>query len=148
MRLRCMCLMLHAATDLRLEEMDAGETGPGEVLVRVGMGGICGSDLHYFRHGGFGAIRLQQPMVLGHEVAGTVVTAAADVTSVQVGDRVAVTPSRPCGSCRTVWKACRTSASTCATTAVRCACRMCKGRSAMCCCARPSNASRWRTVWR
>ena len=100
MRLRCMCLMLHAATDLRLEEMDAGEAGPGEVLVRVGMGGICGSDLHYFRHGGFGAIRLQQPMVLGHEVAGTVVTAAADVTSVQVGDRVAVTPSRPCGSCR------------------------------------------------
>ena len=100
MRLRCMCLMLHAATDLRLEEMDAGEAGPGEVLVRVGMGGICGSDLHYFRHGGFGAIRLQQPMVLGHEVAGTVVVAAADVTSVQVGDRVAVTPSRPCGSCR------------------------------------------------
>ncbi len=100
MRLRCMCLRIHAATDLRLEEMDAGEIGPGEVLVRVGMGGICGSDLHYFRHGGFGTIRLQEPMVLGHEVAGTVAAVAPDVTTLQVGDRVAVNPSRPCAACK------------------------------------------------
>jgi L-idonate 5-dehydrogenase len=100
MRLRCMCLRLHAATDLRLEEMDAGEVGPGEVLVRVGMGGICGSDLHYYQDGGFGTIRLREAMVLGHEVAGTVAAIAPDVTSVQVGDRVAVNPSRPCARCR------------------------------------------------
>jgi L-idonate 5-dehydrogenase len=100
MRLRCMCLMIHAPTDLRLEEMDAGEIGPGQVLVRVGMGGICGSDLHYFRHGGFGAIRIKEPMVLGHEVAGTVAAVAADVTGLAVGDRVAVNPSRPCAACR------------------------------------------------
>ena len=100
MRLRCMCLRIHAANDLRVEEMDAGEPGPGEVLVRVAMGGICGSDLHYFHNGGFGAIRIQEPLVLGHEVAGTVVAAAPDVTSVKVGDRVAVTPSRPCEQCK------------------------------------------------
>ena len=100
MRLRCMCLVIHAPTDLRLDEQDAGDIGPGQVLVRVGMGGICGSDLHYFHHGGFGTVRIKEPMVLGHEVAGTVAAAAPDVTSVQVGDRVAVNPSRPCGACR------------------------------------------------
>lgn len=100
MRLRCRCLVIHAPADLRLDEQDAGELGPGQVLVRMGVGGICGTDLHYFRHGGFGAIRIKQPMVLGHEAAGTVAAVAPDVTSVTVGDRVAVNPSRPCGACR------------------------------------------------
>ena len=50
-------------------------------------GGICGSDLHYYQHGGFGAIRLKEPMILGHEVAGTVVETGAGVTRVKVGDR-------------------------------------------------------------
>jgi len=100
MRLRCMCLVIHAPNDLRLDEQDAGEIGPGQVLVRVGFGGICGSDLHYFHHGGFGTVRIQQPMVLGHEVAGTVAAVADDVTAVKVGDRVAVNPSQPCGGCK------------------------------------------------
>ena len=100
MRLRCMCLVIHAATDLRLEEQDAGDVGPGQVMVRVSKGGICGSDLHYFNHGGFGTVRLKEPMVLGHEVAGTVVAVADDVTRVKVGDRVAVNPSRPCSRCK------------------------------------------------
>ena len=65
--------------------------------MRVGFGGICGSDLHYFHHGGFGTVRIQQPMVLGHEVAGSVAAVADDVTSVGVGDRVAVNPSRLVG---------------------------------------------------
>lgn len=100
MRLRCMCLVIHAPADLRLDGQDAGEIGPGQVLVRMGVGGICGTDLHYFCHGGFGAIRIKEPMVLGHEVAGTVAAVAPDVTSVTIGDRVAVNPSRPCGACR------------------------------------------------
>ena len=104
MRLRCMCLVIHAACDLRMEEQDAGEMGPGQVLVRVGMGGICGSDLHYFHNGGFGSVRLSEPMVLGHEVAGTVAAAAPDVTRLQCGDRVAVNPSRPCGACKFCWE--------------------------------------------
>jgi len=100
MRLRCMCLRIHAPTDLRCEEMDAGEIGPGQVMVRVGKGGICGSDLHYFHDGGFGTVRIREPMVLGHEVAGTVAAVAPDVTTVKVGDRVAVNPSRPCAACK------------------------------------------------
>ena len=104
MRLRCLCLVIHAPGDLRLDEQDAGEMGPGQVLVKVGMGGICGSDLHYFHHGGFGTVRIQEPMVLGHEVAGTVAAVAPDVTDVAIGDRVAINPSRPCfgneGACK------------------------------------------------
>jgi L-idonate 5-dehydrogenase len=100
MRLRCLCLVIHAPDDLRLDEQDAGEMGPGQVLVKVGMGGICGSDLHYFHNGGFGTVRIQAPMVLGHEVAGTVAAVAPDVSSLKIGDRVAVNPSRPCGGCK------------------------------------------------
>ena len=100
MRMRCMCLVIHAPTDLRLEEQDVGEIGPGQVLVHVGMGGICGSDLHYFHDGGFGTVRIREPMVLGHEVAGTVAAVAPDVASLRIGDRVAINPSQPCAACR------------------------------------------------
>jgi L-idonate 5-dehydrogenase len=100
MRLRCMCLVIHAPHDLRLSEQDAGEIGPGQVMVNVGMGGICGSDLHYFHNGGFGTVRLLEPMVLGHEVAGTVAAVGADVADLKIGDKVAVNPSQPCGTCK------------------------------------------------
>ena len=99
MRMRCMCLVINAPDDLQVVEQDAGELAPGQVLVQVGYGGICGSDLHYFHQGGFGTVRIKRPMILGHEVAGTVAAVAPDVTAVQVGDRVAVNPSRPCSRC-------------------------------------------------
>ena len=99
MRLRCMCLVIHAPDDLRVDAQETAEPGPGEVLVAVGFGGICGSDLHYFHHGGFGTVRIKRPMILGHEVAGTVRAVGPDVTAVKPGDRVAVNPSRPCGTC-------------------------------------------------
>jgi L-idonate 5-dehydrogenase len=91
--------VLHAARDLRVEAVELGAPGPGEVLVAIGAGGICGSDLHYWLDGGFGAIRLRQPMILGHEVAGTVAALGAGVTGLAEGDRVAVNPSLPCGHC-------------------------------------------------
>jgi L-idonate 5-dehydrogenase len=62
-------------------------------------GGICGSDLHYFNHGGFGPITLKQPMVLGHEVAGVIETLGEGVDALTIGQLVAVSPSRPCGTC-------------------------------------------------
>src|SRR5690242_4327738 len=93
-------VVIHAAKDLRVEERDPGRVGPGEVAVRIGAGGICGSDLHYYHHGGFGTVRLREPMILGHEIAGTVVEVAPGVTRVKQGDRVAVNPSRPCRHCR------------------------------------------------
>lgn len=94
-------VVIHAARDLRVEEMEApGAPGANQVAVRIGAGGICGSDLHYFHDGGFGAVRVRRPMVLGHEVAGTVTAVGAGVSHVAAGDVVAVNPSLPCNACR------------------------------------------------
>jgi len=94
-------VVVHAPLDLRVETLaPAPGPGAGQVKVALAAGGICGSDLHYYQHGGFGAIRLKEPMILGHEVAGTVVEVGADVARVKVGDHVAVNPSHPCGHCR------------------------------------------------
>ncbi|RZL42451.1 MAG: L-idonate 5-dehydrogenase [Variovorax sp.] len=91
-------LVIHAPGDLRVEQIDTPEVGPGQLRVRVRCGGICGSDLHYYQHGGFGTIRIQEPMVLGHEVAG-VIAEAGPGTPFAAGERVAISPSRPCGLC-------------------------------------------------
>ena len=93
-------IVAHAAKDLRVEACDVAEPGPGEVLVKMAAGGICGSDLHYYNHGGFGTVRLREPMILGHEVSGHIAKVGAGVTGLEEGQLVAVSPSRPCGVCR------------------------------------------------
>jgi L-idonate 5-dehydrogenase len=93
-------LVIHSSGDLRVEDYPTPDVASGQVRVRIRTGGICGSDLHYYQHGGFGAIRIQQPMVLGHEVAGVVEELAPGVSNLAVGDRIAVNPSHPCGQCR------------------------------------------------
>jgi L-idonate 5-dehydrogenase len=93
-------VVIHAAKDLRIEPVAVGEPGPGEVRIRLERGGICGSDLHYYHDGRIGSIVLREPMVLGHEVAGLVEQIGAGVDNVAPGDRVAVSPSRPCRTCR------------------------------------------------
>jgi len=92
--------VLHAQRDLRIETVALPAMGPNDVEVRIEAGGICGSDLHYYFDGGFGAIRIREPLVLGHEISGTVVRAGAEVRRVQPGQRVAVNPSLACGRCR------------------------------------------------
>jgi L-idonate 5-dehydrogenase len=92
-------VVLHKPLDLRLEEREVPTPGPGEVLVRIERGGICGSDLHYFRHGGFGSVRMKEPMILGHEIAGRVEQLGQGVEGPAVGTAVAVNPASPCGVC-------------------------------------------------
>ncbi len=93
-------IVIHAAKDLRIEDREVRAPGLGEVQVRVATGGICGSDLHYYNHGGFGTVRLREPMILGHEVAGHIEALGEGVEGLGTGQLVAVSPSRPCGSCR------------------------------------------------
>lgn len=93
-------IVIHQAKDLRVEEREAEEPGAGEVLVRLATGGVCGSDLHYYHHGGFGTVRLKEPMILGHEVSGRVEKLGPGVEGLEVGQLVAVSPSRPCRTCR------------------------------------------------
>lgn len=92
-------VVIHAAKDLRIEEREAEQPGPGQIEVAIEAGGICGSDLHYYNHGGFGTVRVREPMILGHEVAGTIKALGEGVSGFAIGDRVAVSPSRPCNHC-------------------------------------------------
>jgi L-idonate 5-dehydrogenase len=69
-------------------------------MVRVMRGGICGSDLHYYLHGGFGSIRVREPIIMGHEFAGYIEAVGPTATHLSVGDRVGVSPSQPCGACQ------------------------------------------------
>jgi len=92
-------IVLHAAHDLRLEDRVAEVPGPGQLGLRLAIGGVCGSDLHYYNHGGFGAVRLREPMILGHEVSAYVDAIGSGVSGFALGQLVAVSPSRPCAAC-------------------------------------------------
>jgi len=92
-------LVIHAPLDLRLEEHEGVTPEIDEIVVDTSIGGVCGSDLHYYNHGGFGPIQLKEPMVLGHEVAGIVRDTGAGKHNFNEGDLVAVSPSRPCYRC-------------------------------------------------
>jgi len=70
-----------------------------DVLVRMKSVGICGSDIHYYKHGRIGSQVVQYPLVLGHEGSGTVVDVGRDVTRFHPGDRVAIDPAMPCFDC-------------------------------------------------
>ncbi|MGI9408735.1 MAG: L-idonate 5-dehydrogenase [Hyphomicrobiaceae bacterium] len=93
-------VVIHQARDLRVEDYASERMGPGKVRIRTAVGGVCGSDLHYYNHGGFGAVRLREPMILGHEVAGYVAELGSGVAGLVEGELVAVSPSRPCGMCQ------------------------------------------------
>jgi L-idonate 5-dehydrogenase len=92
-------VVIHGAKDLRIEQRSEEPVGSGQVAIAIEAGGICGSDLHYYNHGGFGTVRVREAMILGHEVAGTVKALGKGVSNFVVGDRVAISPSRPCSHC-------------------------------------------------
>lgn len=92
-------VVIHQARDIRIENRPVTAPADDEVQIRVAIGGICGSDLHYYNHGGFGSVRLREPMILGHEIAGTIVSVGSEVEMLAPGDFVAVSPSRPCFAC-------------------------------------------------
>ena len=90
---------LYGERDLRVETEELPPLGPGEVLLRMAAGGICGSDLHYYQDGGFGPVRVREPIIAGHEAAGHVEAVAQGVDMIEPGMLVAVNPSQPCGKC-------------------------------------------------
>lgn len=90
-----LAVVAHAKGDLRVEEVPLGVPAADEAVVEVLYGGICGSDLHYWLHGAAGESILRAPLVLGHEISGRVVRAAADGTGPEAGTAVAVHPATP-----------------------------------------------------
>ncbi|MGN8025008.1 zinc-binding dehydrogenase [Microbacterium sp. 22242] len=96
-------VVAHAAGDLRIEDVPEPAPGPDVAVVAIAYGGICGSDLHYWQHGAAGASVLREPMILGHEVVGTVLVPAADGSGPGRGAEVAVHPLTPHGDGVTPW---------------------------------------------
>jgi L-iditol 2-dehydrogenase len=86
----------HAPGDVRLEEAGEPVAGPGDVVIRVGNCSTCGTDLKIFR---FGHHHIRPPRVMGHEIAGEVVSLGSGVDAFAVGDRVQVIAAIPCGHC-------------------------------------------------
>ncbi len=56
---------IHAKDDLRIDAIDTPEVGPGQVLLRLGAGGICGSDIHYYYEGRNGSFIVREPLIPG-----------------------------------------------------------------------------------
>jgi L-iditol 2-dehydrogenase len=91
--------VLRGVGKVDVEERPVPEPGPGEVLVKIGSVGVCGSDVHYYEHGRIGPYVVDQPLVLGHEAGGVVAAAGDGVTTLTVGQRVSVEPGVPCRNC-------------------------------------------------
>lgn len=91
--------VLHGAGDLRIESRSISPPGPADLQVAVRSTGLCGSDLHYYRHYRNGDIIVREPMSLGHESAGVVVAVGSDVKGFELGDKVALEVGLPCEHC-------------------------------------------------
>lgn len=91
-----LALVLEKVHQLSLRDIDLDlAMGDDDVRIRIGIVGICGSDVHYYQHGRIGPFVVEAPMVLGHEASGTVVARGRNVTALEVGDRVCVEPGVP-----------------------------------------------------
>jgi D-xylulose reductase len=89
-------LVLERKGELSIREIDLPtELGPNDVKIRIHTVGICGSDVHYYEYGAIGPFVVKEPMVLGHEAAGTVVEVGHAVKTLKPGDRVCMEPGIP-----------------------------------------------------
>lgn len=85
--------------EIEVREIEAPALADDEVLVRVASVGVCGSDVHYYQHGKIGPYIVDKPMILGHELSGTIEAVGSAVNPDRIGKRVAVEPQRPCRKC-------------------------------------------------
>jgi L-iditol 2-dehydrogenase len=92
-------VVMHGRRDQKMEERPRPKAAPGEILVKVEHVGICGSDMHFLEEGRLGNWVVDQPLVLGHESAGEIVSLGEGVTDFAVGDKVTLEPGVPCGEC-------------------------------------------------
>jgi L-iditol 2-dehydrogenase len=92
--------VLAGARQIELRTRPVPTPGPGQVLVKVEAVGVCGSDVHFYRHGRIGDYVVTEPLVLGHELAGTIAAVGEGVAPERSGVRVAVEPHRVCWTCR------------------------------------------------
>lgn len=86
-------LRLHGAKDVRVHDEPDPEPALGQEVVSITAVGLCGSDLHWYEDGGIGESVVTEPLVLGHEMGGVIMTGP------RAGERVVIEPADPCGHC-------------------------------------------------
>ncbi|WP_175477006.1 NAD(P)-dependent alcohol dehydrogenase [Ruania alba] len=91
--------LLVAPGCLEIRDIPIPTLRPGDVLVRIEQVGLCGSDVHFFDHGRVGSLVVEEPLILGHEAAGVIVSVGEGVDPTRVGERVAIEPQRHCREC-------------------------------------------------
>ena len=84
---------------MEIREVPMPTAMPGQVVVKLEYVGICGSDVHYYEHGGIGKAVVKGDFILGHECAGVVTEVGIGVDNLVIGDRVALEPGDTCGEC-------------------------------------------------
>ncbi|KAJ9144572.1 GroES-like protein [Pleurostoma richardsiae] len=92
-------LQVTADHRIKMVEAPVQEPGPGQALIHVKATGVCGSDIHFWKAGCIGSLVVEGDCILGHEAAGVVLKCGPDVKNLKPGDRVAVEPGVPCGTC-------------------------------------------------
>jgi L-iditol 2-dehydrogenase len=91
---------LNKNLEVYVNEIDAPRLDDDQVLVEVAAVGVCGSDVHYYKHGVIGPFVVEDPIILGHELSGTIRAVGKNVDPGRIGKRVAVEPQRACRICK------------------------------------------------
>ena len=91
--------VLRGVGQIDVEERPMPTPGPGDVVVKIGSVGVCGSDIHYYEHGRIGPYVVDDALILGHEAGGVVTAIGEGVTDRVVGERVSIEPGVPCRQC-------------------------------------------------
>lgn len=92
-------VFMQGTNNMVTRDVSVPEPGADDVLVKLDIVGICGSDVHYYEHGNIGDYVVEGDFILGHECAGEVVAVGENVQNLAEGDRVALEPGVPCGKC-------------------------------------------------
>ena len=93
-------MMLTGIKEMEMKEVPTpAVVNSHDVLVRLKVVAVCGSDVHYYVSGKIGSQVVQYPFPVGHECAGVVEKVGEAVTRIRPGDRIAVEPAMPCGVC-------------------------------------------------
>jgi L-iditol 2-dehydrogenase len=100
-QIHIMAAVLHGKQDISVESRTISPPGPEEVQVLITHVGICGSDVHYYKQYALDSNTLvEEPLILGHEAAGTIISVGNGVTLHKVGDKVALENGVPCSNCK------------------------------------------------
>lgn len=90
--------VFHGTKNIKIENLNLPRIKPDEILVKVAVCGVCGTDLHIY-NGAKGSAPVIPPVILGHEFSGQIVETGTAVRRLKVGDRICINPNIHCGSC-------------------------------------------------